>query len=291
VLASGSLLAVPFPLLRRHGRCLVDDHVVSVLPNLTSYALLAPHRGGTAALCVGDSARMSVRPVPEAAPVPLGALPGAAVEAAAVARLYGAEPLIGPEARYRTVRERLASAAVIHLATHGIVDGLSPLGSSILLADGATLTVAELLSLRMAADLVVLSACQTGTGTSPGGEELLGLARGLLAAGARAAVVSLWPVDDRATAVLMERFHHLYRRTRDAASALRDAQLWLRGLSRSGLEREHERLIDPTGAPPAAGPVPAAALRTVSTAPPAPRRPADPGSPGLWAPFILIGRG
>lgn len=97
----------------------------------------------------------------------------------------------------------------------------------------------------------MLSACQTGTGTRPGGDELLGLARGLLAAGVRTTVVSLWPVDDRATAVLMERFHAAYRRGSDAASA----------------------------------------LRTVSTAPPAPRRPADPGSPGLWAPFILIGRG
>jgi CHAT domain-containing protein len=77
------------------------------------------------------------------------------------------------------------------------------LQSAILLAEGGALTVSDLVGMRLDKPLVVLSACETGVGQTTAGDELLGLTRGLLAAGARAAVVSLWSVDDHSTSLLM----------------------------------------------------------------------------------------
>ena len=87
---------------------------------------------------------------------------------------------------------------LVHFATHGTLDAETPLNSTVALAQHDELTVHELMSLRLDARLVVLSACGTGQGESTGGDDLLGLTRGLLAAGAQAALVTLWPVDDHA---------------------------------------------------------------------------------------------
>ena len=86
-------------------------------------------------------------------------------------------------------------------------------------------------NLKLNADLVVLSACQTALGAQVRGEGLVGLTRGLMYAGAARVVASLWKVDDQATAVLMERFYTgmLGPRRLSPASALREAQAWLRG--------------------------------------------------------------
>src|SRR5215470_8738874 len=75
----------------------------------------------------------------------------------------------------------------LHFATHGNLSQDAPLASSILLAKGEELTVYELMGLRLDADLVVLSACEMGRGETTGGDDVVGLLRGLLAAGARAA--------------------------------------------------------------------------------------------------------
>ena len=104
---------------------------------------------------------------------------------------------------------------IIHFATHGFFDTERPTLSSIVLSlvdrngnprDGF-LQAQELYNLDLNADLVVLSACQTGLGRSIEGEGLIGLTRGLMYAGAQRVVVSLWNVSDRATAALMSRFY------------------------------------------------------------------------------------
>ena len=291
VVASGPLLGVPFPTLPVRGRRLADRFPVTILPSLSAYPILASSGRRASALCVGDPARMSYRPAPESPPAPLPPLAGAGLEATAVAAIYGAGPLVGPAATERAVRDRLPGAQVVHLATHGIVDAESPLASSVLLADGEALTVAELLSLRMDANLVVLSACQTGTGTPIGGDELLGLGRALVAAGARAAVVTLWPVDDACTVLLMVRFHAALARGLTSAEALHDAQQWTRGLTmpevRSALDRLTREVDGAADRSPAVVEVP----RLVSTAPPPARHdPLTPSHPAIWAPFVLIGR-
>ena len=291
VVASGPLLGIPFPTLQLRGRRLADRFAMTILPSLSAYPLLVSSGRRASALCVGDPARMSYRPAPEAPPVPLPALAGAALEAAAVATVYGADPLVGPAATERAVRDRLPDAQVVHLATHGIVDAESPLASSVLLADGEALTVAELLSLRMDADLVVLSACQTGTGTPVGGDELLGLGRVLVAAGARAAIVTLWPVDDACTAVFMARFHAARARGLPSAEALHQTQQWMRGLTMPDLRGALDRLMIESGDQADQSATVVDVPRLVATAPPPARRaPRPPSHPAVWAPFVLIGR-
>jgi len=116
----------------------------------------------------------------------------------------------------------------IHFATHGQFNADEPLDSALLLAkdpesDGK-LTVDNLYSSKIDADLVTLSACETGLGKIANGDDIVGLTRGFLYAGSSSIVASLWKVDDLATADLMTRFY-TNMKTLDKREALRQAQL------------------------------------------------------------------
>ncbi|MGE5468819.1 MAG: CHAT domain-containing protein [Ignavibacteria bacterium] len=117
----------------------------------------------------------------------------------------------------------------IHIASHGQFDAAAPLNSALLLSpdtkDSGRLTVGELYSMRIDADLVTLSACETGLGSIESGDDVVGLTRGFLYAGASAIVASLWQVDDRATGQLMTSFYKALRSGADKSEALRRAQL------------------------------------------------------------------
>jgi len=143
----------------------------------------------------------------------------------------------------------LASFRTLHLATHAFADPQRPERSSLILSqvglpdplqaalagervyDGR-LTVQEILQeWRLEADLVTLSACETGLGLEVAGEGLVGFAHAFLQVGARALLVSLWKVDDLATSLLMERFYeNLWQRGLGKAAALKEAKSWLRDL-------------------------------------------------------------
>src|SRR5262249_45294605 len=117
--------------------------------------------------------------------------------------------------------------AMLHFATHGKFDAAAPLSSGLYLAGAppaSVLTVADLYGLDFEADLVTLSACETGLGTIANGDDVIGLTRGFLYAGGRTIVASLWEVDDAATAALMVDFYRQMR-TADKREALRLAQL------------------------------------------------------------------
>jgi CHAT domain-containing protein/tetratricopeptide (TPR) repeat protein len=146
----------------------------------------------------------------------LRSLPGAELEGRRTAAQLGVTPLTGSAASERVVRQRLPGATIIHLATHGLAYSTEARvrNSYIALApdslNDGLLTVGEILddpTLTLQADLVVLSACQTGLGDLKYAEGTVGLQRAFLARGARSVLVSLWNVDDRATALLMERFY------------------------------------------------------------------------------------
>jgi len=121
----------------------------------------------------------------------------------------------------------------IHFATHGQFNPDAPLQSALLLApdnrSSGMLTVDKLYSVRIEANLVTLSACETGLSRIANGDDLVGLTRGFLYAGSRSIVASLWKVDDRATSHLMTRFYQELRNG-DKREALRTAQLETRGL-------------------------------------------------------------
>jgi len=116
----------------------------------------------------------------------------------------------------------------IHFATHSQFDASSPLKSALLLApergSNGMLTADIIYSLELNADLVTLSACETGLSKIANGDDLIGLSRGFLYAGARSIVASLWEVDDQSTSLLMETFYRELGK-QDKREALRTAQL------------------------------------------------------------------
>jgi CHAT domain-containing protein len=130
----------------------------------------------------------------------------------------------------------LARYRIVHFAAHGLLDTrraeLSGMVLSLVDEDGRPkdgfLRFHDVYNMNLAADLVVLSGCQTGLGKDLQGEGLVGLTRGFMYAGARRVVASLWQVDDESTAELMSRFYRgMLKEGRPAPAALRQAQLEL----------------------------------------------------------------
>ncbi len=156
-------------------------------------------------------------------------------EVEAVADLYRpgkAVLYLGPEATEENVKSgALAAARRVQFAVHGHLDEVRPELSGLHLARGGTTTedgilqAYEIFNLDLSADLVVLSACETGLGRRLAGEGLVGLSRAFFYAGAQSLVVSLWKVADSSTADIMIEFHRRLIQGEDKASALRGAKL------------------------------------------------------------------
>jgi CHAT domain-containing protein len=119
-------------------------------------------------------------------------------------------------------RARAAAADYVHVAAHGVFRADDPHFSALRLADG-WLSVYDLYGLELKAELVSLSACQSGRSWVGGGDELVGLVRGFLHAGAGSLLVSLWPVNDSTTADLMVAFYRDLRSGTPAPAALQRA--------------------------------------------------------------------
>lgn len=164
------------------------------------------------------------------------------LEAEAIAALLPPEQrrlVMAAEARRsRVLAGELAHDRILHFATHGLIHPRIPELSGLLLSErddaGRTidgfLSLRDLSSLELSAELVVLSGCETGLGREVRGEGLLGLTRGLMMAGVPRVLASLWQVRDQATAELMARFYRaLLTERQPPAAALRSAQLALRG--------------------------------------------------------------
>lgn len=213
---------LPFAaLLDRDGRFLVQRYEVAMTPSASIWMALGERSPGRAAAGV-----LAFAPRPDA-------LPASRQEVAAIARLAGADVLTGGAATESAFRRESGNRRVLHLATYGVLNKQNPLFSFVELAPGGDqdgrLEVHEVFGLRLAADLVVLSACQTGLASGaladvPPGDDWVGLTRAFLNAGAKHVVATLWPVDDWATAALMERFYEGYAGNGEPARALAAAQ-------------------------------------------------------------------
>lgn len=136
--------------------------------------------------------------------------------------------------RATAVSQELAQYRILHFATHGVLDSQRPELSAIVLSlvdergepQNGFLRLNEIYNLNLPADLVMLSACQTGLGKEIRGEGLVGLTRGFMYAGAARVGSSLWKVDDSATSALMGRFYQaMLKEGKLPAAALRTAQL------------------------------------------------------------------
>ncbi|MGV0028201.1 CHAT domain-containing protein [Phormidesmis priestleyi] len=227
------LLLVPFPaLMDAQGNYLIEQHTLSSAPSIQVLSLTAQNQQqlnrtpNRTALVVGNPT------LPKLSEGRLFPLPAAEQEARTVAQLLKTTPMIGAEATKAAVLKQMPQARFIHLATHGLLtrnNGEAP--GAIVLApndpnqvNDGLLTPTEILDMKLKAELVVLSACDTAQGdvTSDG---VVGLSRSLVAAGVPSVVVSLWNVSDESTSLLMSEFYRNLQKGSDRAAALRQAML------------------------------------------------------------------
>ena len=238
-----SLFLVPFPALRdENGKYLIEKHTILTSPSIQVLDLTRQQRNntGTQNLIVGNPQMPKLPPKIGEPPQQLPPLPGAETEAKAIASLLNTKPLIGSQATESEVVKRLPQARIIHLATHGIFNDVQGLNSGVALTpsippssplkkggsqkNDGLLTAGEIFDLKLNADLVVLSACDTGRGKITG-DGVVGLSRSFISAGVPSVLVSLWSVPDAPTASLMTEFYQNLSKNSDKATALRQAML------------------------------------------------------------------
>jgi CHAT domain-containing protein len=233
---------------RRHW--LVDDYAIRYAPSLHALRRKPPRGLIAHALVVAN---------------PVGDLPFCDLECAWILQgLAGTKvsALSGAQATREAVVGSLPQCDIVHFATHAAFNLVNPFDSSITLAMGEALTLQQMLPLLQdrAPSFVALSACESGMArVTAMPDESLGFPAALLERGARTVLATLWPVDDAATSLLMQRFYREFGRgSATAAGALRQAQAWLRTVTVSEVSK---LLGDLRREAPSVGPV-AARLRT-----------------------------
>jgi len=221
IVPHGPLHYLPFAALRGGNGYLIEEHELRLLPNASVLGFLRPpeHPAAKPLLVLGDPDLGNAK----------YDLPGAEAEARAIADLQpGSVVYLREQASKAVVRQDGANYRILHFASHGQFRPENPLGSRLLLAGKTVaegqLTAAELYDMRLNADLVTLSACETGLSKVERGDDVLGLTRGFLFAGSRSIVASLWEVSDEATKALMVSFYQALPSAGKSA-ALRQAQL------------------------------------------------------------------
>lgn len=225
IVADGEIAGIPFAALLDETRYLVEDHPIRVAATLADAAqdVDAAPVDGPVLLVANPAFDLHEN-------APLGRLPGAVAEVDAIKALYGpARRLADTGATVPAFRDSARGARVIHYAGHAVFDASRPERSFLLLAGAGpagrlmadSVNTMQLDSVR----LVVLSACRTVRGHQGRSGGFAGLTGAMLSAGADGVVASLWLVSDTLAKPLMVDFHREYSRTRDAARALRTAQL------------------------------------------------------------------
>jgi CHAT domain-containing protein/tetratricopeptide (TPR) repeat protein len=226
IVPHGELHYLPFQALLGAGPSegfLIERYVVSYAPSASVWvrlAALAEQHEGSRVLAM--------------APL-VDRLPASRIEAETIRSVLGSEAdvLIGPDASEQVLRASAGEYGVLHLATVGEVNKANPLYSFVQLHGGGSqdgrLEVHEVLGLSLDAELVVLSACETGLGSGaladvPSGDDWVGLVRAFLHAGASNVLGSLWRVEDLSTAQLMRAFYEQLGEGIGSAEALARAQ-------------------------------------------------------------------
>ena len=234
------LFLVPFGALQdEQDKYLIEKHTILTAPAIQVLQFTHEQRqkiSTTGALVVGNPTMPSVAPNVGEAPKQLKPLKNAEDEAIEIAQMLNTKALTGKQATEITVKELMTKARIIHLATHGLLDdfGFGVPGAIALAPDSTAkkeqqdsngfLTAGEIFDMKLNAELVVLSACETGQGTITG-DGVIGLSRSLIAAGVPSVVVSLWSVDDKSTKLLMTEFYRQMQQNPNKATALREAML------------------------------------------------------------------
>jgi CHAT domain-containing protein/tetratricopeptide (TPR) repeat protein len=215
IVPHGILHYLPFHALHDGTHYLIDRFVVSYAPSAGIHALCrrkrANSQGPSLLLGVSDNrapwVRQEIRSIAEVLPDP-------------VVRM-------GREATASVLKTAGVASRFIHIATHGLFRRDNPMFSSVRLAD-SYLNIYDLYELTLPAELLTLSGCGTGLSVVAAGDELLGLIRGLISAGATSLLLTLWDVHDRTTAGFMACFYRRLQAHGDKGLALREAMLALR---------------------------------------------------------------
>jgi CHAT domain-containing protein len=211
---------VPFAALQNKERFLIDDFVIAYLP--AAVALNQTHGSGATTTSMLAMAPANTR------------LQYTRLESQSVSTFFPKQHtlLVGTQATESSFKKLANQFDFIHLATHGYFNKANPLLSGLVLEPNASedgrLEVHEVLQLRLKAQLVALSACETAVGSGyfsdvPQGDDLVGLTRAFLSTGASSVLATLWEVNDRSAVNLMDEFYRELR-TRDKATALTIAQ-------------------------------------------------------------------
>lgn len=154
-------------------------------------------------------------------------------EAAYIARMAQGTALVGPAPKKAALYAQAPNYRALHFSCHGEFDPDAPLQSLLHIGPGETLTGQEIMdNLRLNCNLVTLSACESGLSKVQRGDELYGLIRAFMYAGAPAIIATLWQVDERSTLIFAEKFYALIQQGLPYATALKAAQLYLRQLTR-----------------------------------------------------------
>ncbi|MEG3956463.1 CHAT domain-containing tetratricopeptide repeat protein [Microcoleus sp. herbarium2] len=228
-----SLFLAPFATLQNaQGEYLIEKHTIIIAPAIQILQLTRQARQKVQQaspqniLVVGNPTMPKIGKPPQQLPV----LPGSEQEAQIIAQLLNTQAIIGPQATKVSIVKQMSNARIIHLATHGLFNEVKTrdMPGSIALApsgnDDGFLTSSEILDLKLNAELVVLSACNTGRGTLTG-DGVIGLSRALITAGVPTILTSLWSVPDAPTAELMAEFYRQLQQNPNKAQALRQAML------------------------------------------------------------------
>ena len=259
-----ALWELPFQALRVNGHYLIEDHAIFYAPSLTVLREMKKRKslpvtgdavqtsaGGTergsaqTLLAFGDpaiSAQAEERLKSADRSETLGPIPAAKKEVETLRELYGTSNsavYVGTQATEERAKADMSRFRVLHFATHGILDGMNPLYSHVVLSrsesdssEDGLLEAREIMQMDLNADLVVLSACQTGRGRISQGEGVVGMSWALFVAGCPTSVVSQWNAESNSTTRLMIEFHRALlslnqgsSRVTGSAEALRQAAL------------------------------------------------------------------
>jgi CHAT domain-containing protein len=210
VVPHGLLHYLPFHALHDGEKFLMDSYTISYAPSAAVYALChRPSEGsGGGSLVLG---------------LPDAQAPLIQEEVEAVHRILPhSELFLSEEANHELLYRKAPPSKLIHIATHGNFRPDNPMFSGIRLGDGY-LHLYEMYQMQLSADLLTLSGCATGLNVIAAGDELLGLIRGALYAGARSLLLTLWDVNDRSTAQFMTSFYRRLQRSGNKAAALAEA--------------------------------------------------------------------
>jgi CHAT domain-containing protein len=206
---------LPFHALHDGEKYLIESFTISYAPSAALYSLCHRKPANTQ----GPSLILGV---------PDALAPDILDEVQSVASILPEPQLfVGAGADQEVLRQKGPQSRFVHIATHGEFRSDNPMFSGIRLG-GSRLNIYDLYQLKLPAELIALSGCATGLNSVAAGDELMGLVRGLLYAGAQSLLLTLWDVHDRSTDEFMKSFYGHFRECGEKALALQRAMLHLR---------------------------------------------------------------